>query len=55
MAGRRATLNDTTLRSIEGALYTSFVYLFIFIAGNAVSVMNLNYKLLYDKFCMKNC
>ena len=51
MTGRRATLDDSTVCSIERALLdTSFVYIFIFIEGNAVSVINLNYST-----CLKNC
>ena len=55
MTGRRATLDDSTVRSIERPLLKmSFVYLFIFIEANAVSVKNLNYvalerKILHEK------
>ena len=72
MTGRRATLDDSTVCSIERALLDkSFVYLLIFIEGNAVSVINLirhralylvcrpqcKHKLqnMYKKFYMKNC
>ena len=43
MTGRRATLDDGTECGIKKALNKLFVYLFIFIEGNAVSVINLNY------------
>ena len=44
MTGHRATLDNSTVCSIERAILdTSLVYLFIFIEGNAVSVINLNY------------
>ena len=43
MSGRRATLDDNTVGSIERIILDkSFVYIFIFIEGNAVSVINLN-------------
>ena len=54
MTGRRATLNDSTVFSIEWALLiTSFVYLFMFIKGNAVSVINLNYSTCIKRFTWK--
>ena len=50
MIGRRAALDDSTVCSNERTLFsTYFVYIFSFIEGNAVSVMNLNYSI-----CMKN-
>ena len=53
MTGRRATRDDSTVCGIEKAFLIVriyFVYLFIFIEGNAVSVINLNHSI-----CMKNC
>ena len=52
MTGRRATLDDSTVCGIEKVFLIVriyFVYLFIFIEGNAVSVINLNHSI-----CMKN-
>ena len=51
MTGRRATLDDSTVCSIDRALLDTFLstYLFIFIAGNAVSVIDLDYNT-----CMKS-
>ena len=44
MTGWRATLDDSIVCGFERALLnTSFAYLFIFIEGNAVKVINLNY------------
>ena len=54
MTGRMSTLNDSTVCSIERALFdTPFIYLFIFIEGNAVSVMNLNYSTSMITFTLK--
>ena len=51
MTGRRATRYDSTVCSIEKALLdTSFIYIFIFIEGNAVSVINLNYGIFRKNF-----
>ena len=51
MTGRRATVNDSSVCSIERArIDTSFDYLFIFIEGNAVSMINLNYVALVKSF-----
>ena len=51
MTGLRAPVDDSTVCSIKRALLdTSFVYLFIFIEGNAVSVMNLNYSTCVKSF-----
>ena len=45
MTGRRAILNSSTVCSIERALLDPcFVHLFIFIEGNAVGKINLNYS-----------
>ena len=54
MTGRTSTLNDSTVCSIERALFdTPLIYLFIFIEGNAVSVMNLNYSTCMISFTLK--
>ena len=54
MTGQRATLDDSTVCSVERALLdTSFIYLFIFIEGNAVSVINLNYSSCMQSFTWK--
>ena len=54
MTGLRATVDDSTMCSIERALLdTSFIYHFIFIEGNAVSVMNLNYSTCIKIFTKK--
>ena len=50
MTGQRATLDDYTMCNIEKALLdTSFVYAFISIKGNALSMINLSYST-----CMKS-
>ena len=49
MTGRRATFYASTVFSFERALDACFVYLFIIIEGNAVSVINLN-----NCTCMKS-
>ena len=54
MTGWRATLEDSTVCSIERALLdTSIVYLFNFIEGKAVSVINLNYSSCIKSFTCK--
>ena len=50
MTGCRVNLDNSKVCSIERALLdTSFVYLFIFIEGNEVSMINLYYST-----CMKS-
>ena len=54
MTGQRATLDNSTVCSIERALLDmSFFYLFIFIERNAVSSMNLNYSTCMKSFTQK--
>ena len=54
MTGRRAALDGSTVCSIERALLdTYFVYLFILIEGNVVSVINLNYNTCMKSFTSK--
>ena len=54
MTRQRANLDDSTVCNIERAVIDiSFIYLFIVIEGNAVSVINLNYSTCMKRFTKK--
>ena len=54
MTGQRATLDNSTVCSIERALLDMrFVYVFILIEGNSVSMTSLNYSTSTKHFTQK--